>query len=63
VYADERINADIRSLSILCVGGRGQPMLAGMSGGGGVEPKKSTNQKGEPLAIYSFYKYFILSHF
>jgi hypothetical protein len=34
VYADERINAEIKSLSILYVGGRGQPVLIGWSGGG-----------------------------
>jgi hypothetical protein len=31
----ERINSGMKSLSVLCVGGRGQPMLAGRSGGGG----------------------------
>jgi hypothetical protein len=34
VYADERINSGMKSLFILCVGGRGEPMLAGRSGGG-----------------------------
>jgi hypothetical protein len=28
VDADERINAELKSLSILCVGDRGQPILA-----------------------------------
>jgi hypothetical protein len=41
-YADERINTEMKSLSIPCVGGRGQPMLAGGNGGGGGEQKKST---------------------
>jgi hypothetical protein len=36
----ERIDAEIRSLSILCVGGRGQPMLAGRRGGGGYGAEK-----------------------
>jgi hypothetical protein len=40
VYADERINSGMKSLSILCVVGRGQTMLAGRRGGGGMEPKK-----------------------
>jgi hypothetical protein len=35
----------MKSLSILYVGGRGQPMLAGGNGGGGMEPKKSTTKK------------------
>jgi hypothetical protein len=39
-YADERINTEMKSLSIPCV--RGQPMLAGGNGGGGREPKKTT---------------------
>jgi hypothetical protein len=33
VGAHERINAEMKSLSIFCVGGRGQPMLAGGSEG------------------------------
>ncbi len=37
-YADERINTEMKSLSIPWLKGRGQPMLAG----GGREPKKST---------------------
>ncbi len=43
----------MKSLSLLCVGGRGQPMLAGGSGRGGgfMEPKKFTAKKGRPLAI------------
>jgi hypothetical protein len=36
-YADERINTEMKSLSIPCVGGRGQPMLAGGNGGEGAE--------------------------
>ncbi len=44
------VKAEINSLFILCVIGRGQPMLAGGSGGGkGMEPKKSGNKKGGPL--------------
>jgi hypothetical protein len=34
-YANERINTEMKSLSIPCVGGRGQPMLG--NGGGGAE--------------------------
>jgi hypothetical protein len=34
-YADERINTEMKSLSIPCIGGRGQPMLAGGNGGEG----------------------------
>jgi hypothetical protein len=60
VFADERINVEMKTLSILCIGGRGQPMLAGGSGGG-MEPKKSTHKKGGPLAIYSFYKILYIS--
>jgi hypothetical protein len=39
IGSDERFNAEMKSLSILCVGGRGQPMLAGGSWGRGMEPK------------------------
>jgi hypothetical protein len=40
----------MKSLSVLCVGGRGQPMLAGSSGGL-MEPKSVTNKKAGTLAI------------
>jgi hypothetical protein len=48
VYADERINAEMKSLSILCVGGRGR--------GGAWSQKSKQIKKGGPLALYSFYK-------
>jgi hypothetical protein len=35
--ADERINTEMKSLFIPCVGGRGQSMLAGGNGGEGAE--------------------------
>jgi hypothetical protein len=53
VGTDERINAEMKSLSILFAGGRGQPMLAG--GSGGVWSQKFEEKKGWPLAIYSLY--------
>jgi hypothetical protein len=59
VYADDKINAKTTSISIVCVRGRGQPMLAG--GGGAMEPKKATNKKGGSLAIYSVYKILYIS--
>jgi hypothetical protein len=49
----------MESLSILCAGGRGEPLLAGRSGGG-YGAKKIQIKKGWSLAIYSFYKYFLL---
>jgi hypothetical protein len=49
------IKAEIRSLSVLCVIGRGQPMLDG--GSGGVWSYKSQQiKKGGHLAIYFFFK-------
>jgi hypothetical protein len=50
-YADERINTEMKSLSILCVGGRGQPMLAGGNGGGGSRKSRQLTERG-PLAMY-----------
>jgi hypothetical protein len=46
VYTNERMKPEMRNLYILCVGGRGQPMLAGRSGGGGyIEPKPKKLKK------------------
>jgi hypothetical protein len=57
VYADEKINAEMKSLSILCIGGRRQSMLAGGEGGEyGAEKKSRQIEKGERLAIYSVRK-------
>ncbi len=50
VYADERIKAEMKSLSIPCLGGRGQSMVAGRRGD--MEPKSRQIKKGGPLAIY-----------
>ena len=61
MYADERINSGMKSLFVLCVGGRGEPMLAGRSGGGVWSQKSVTNKKGWSLAIYSFYKILSIS--
>jgi hypothetical protein len=58
VYSYERISAEIKSLSILCVGGIGKPMLTGgmVGWGGGVWSRKIRQQKiGGPFAICSFY--------
>ncbi len=52
------------SLSLLCVGGRGQSILSGRggAGGGGVWSRKSgTNKKGGYLAVYSFYNILYIS--
>jgi hypothetical protein len=59
VYAEEKINAEMKSLSFHCVKGRGQPMPAAKRGD--MESKKSTNKKGGPLAIYSFFKILYIS--
>ncbi len=60
VYADGRIKAEMKSLSFLCVVGRGQPRLAG--GSGGVWSRKSQQlKKGGPLTMYSFYKILYIS--
>jgi hypothetical protein len=47
------------SLSILCVGAKGQQMLVGRSGGGGMEPKKLT-KRWASCDIIPSKKYFIL---
>ncbi len=42
---DDRINAAMKNLSTLCVGGKGQLMLAGGKGGRGLEPKSRQIKK------------------
>ncbi len=57
VNADERINAEMKSLFILFVGGRGQPMIAGKRGG---EYGTEKFNKLKKLGLLQKTKYFML---
>jgi hypothetical protein len=46
------IKSGMKSLSIICVGGRGQPMLAGRIGGVGMEPKKCDKKRWVSCDIF-----------